>query len=73
MPPDLMELSSSQPRLLVELGQDLEVGELLAQELRNLACWSEHLDQERVCVRLGLRDGLVRHPLEFLVEVYLLL
>ena len=73
LPPDLMESSSSQPRLLVELGQDLEVGELLAQELRNLACLSEHLDQVRACVRLGLRDGLVRHPLEFLVEVYLLL
>ena len=69
----MMEWSSSPPMLLVELGQDLEVGELLAQELRNLACWSEHLDQERACVRLGLRDGLVRHPLEFLVEVYLLL
>ena len=38
LPPDLMELGSSQPRLLVELGQDLEVEELLAQELRNLAC-----------------------------------
>jgi len=73
LPPDLMESSSSQPRLLVELGQDLEVGESLAQELRNLACLSEHLDQERACVRLGLRDDLVRHPLEFLVEVYLLL
>ena len=73
MPPDLMELSSSQPRLLVELGQDLEVGESLAQELQNLACLSAHLDLERACVHLGLRDGLVRHPLEFLVEAYLLL